>query len=335
MHLMGTPTSFRVATTAFVVIVFLYGVTDGAGRPSRRSNNRIASASSAMGHLLHAPGIARLYRSAGTNPQKAIVNQVLNNLRAGGTGDLTAINDQPWDSLGNVLNWAARENQTLVAEMLLNCPGINVRIPDVEDGMTPLRVAAERGHVEIVALLLSDPGVDVNAQDKLGKTPLLAAASEGHVDVVTLLIRANGINVDACDYTGTTPLLIAASRGHVDVVALLVHVSKMVNAKDEDGMTALHAAASAGDVEIVELLLNVSGINVNARDKEGMTPLHYAAADGQADVIRVLLKVEGVLIWVKDVHDRAPLDWALGRRDAEELLLAARNDDPVMSGDDD
>ena len=65
-----------------------------------------------------------------------------------------------------------------------------------EDGETVLRVAAEKGHASVVALLLKAKGVDVNDGDESGETPLYIAAREGHASVVELLLKADGVDVN-------------------------------------------------------------------------------------------------------------------------------------------
>ena len=57
--------------------------------------------------------------------------------------------------------------------------------PD-EDGVTPIFVAASKGHTEIVKILA--PLTDrPNAPDKDGKTPTHCAIQNGHTEIVKLL----------------------------------------------------------------------------------------------------------------------------------------------------
>ena len=54
-----------------------------------------------------------------------------------------------------------------------------------EDGVTPLFVACQQGHVDVARLLL-DNGAEV---DRNGATPLFVACQNGHVDAARLLLE--------------------------------------------------------------------------------------------------------------------------------------------------
>ena len=45
----------------------------------------------------------------------------------------------------------------------------------------------DRGHVEVVRVLLSVPGIDIATADQWGTTPLEIALENGHSEVVSLL----------------------------------------------------------------------------------------------------------------------------------------------------
>ena len=74
-------------------------------------------------------------------------------------------------------------------------------------------------------------------------TPLHVAADGGHKDVVELLL-ANKAEVNAKDNDGVTPLHCGGVSGHKDVAELLLANKAEVNAKDNDGGTPLHMAAA-------------------------------------------------------------------------------------------
>ncbi|WP_179947099.1 ankyrin repeat domain-containing protein, partial [Wolbachia endosymbiont of Bemisia tabaci] len=72
-----------------------------------------------------------------------------------------------------------------------NKADVNVAIID---GSSPLYLAAEGGHYNVVELLLKH-GADVNAKTKEGSTPLLCALKIGHSKVVDLLLADPNINI--------------------------------------------------------------------------------------------------------------------------------------------
>ena len=56
-----------------------------------------------------------------------------------------------------------------------------------EAGRMSLYLAARKGHIEVLKLLL-DKGADISVANADGWTPLNAAASSGHLEVVKLLL---------------------------------------------------------------------------------------------------------------------------------------------------
>jgi ankyrin repeat protein len=55
-----------------------------------------------------------------------------------------------------------------------------------KDGRTALMFASERGHKEVVKLLI-EKGAGVNVKDKYGWTALKYASENGHQEIVELL----------------------------------------------------------------------------------------------------------------------------------------------------
>ena len=90
------------------------------------------------------------------------------------------------------------------------------------NGATPLYVAAQNGHTEVVKLLLANKA-DVNARHTDGRTPLWMAAQEGHTEVVKLLL-ANKADVNTrrgSRIFGEKPIDAARRNHHSDIIELL------------------------------------------------------------------------------------------------------------------
>jgi len=99
-----------------------------------------------------------------------------------------------------------------------------------------LMSAAERGHLDVVQLLLL-LGADVNASDVNCRTALMYAAEEGQLEVVGPLIKA-GAEVNISDGSGRTALMNASAGGHSKIVAMLLHQGAEVRLRDRTGRTA-------------------------------------------------------------------------------------------------
>ncbi len=127
------------------------------------------------------------------------------------------------------------------------------------DGDTALMLAAERGHIELVKVLLKN-GADVNAANLNGETALMRAENDRAAAVKILL--AHHANGNAGDIINCTPLMRAAYRGHVDVVKeLLAHGADM-NARNAFGNTAATLAARNGHNKVESMLRKADGISL-------------------------------------------------------------------------
>jgi ankyrin repeat protein len=93
------------------------------------------------------------------------------------------------------------------------------------DNVNLLYHAAELGHTEMTHWLLSK-GVDCNiasvrGTEEIGETPVFVAAEYGHLEVMRLLIGA-GANIHHKTRSGITPLAIALRNGRTNIVRHLV-----------------------------------------------------------------------------------------------------------------
>jgi ankyrin repeat protein len=73
-----------------------------------------------------------------------------------------------------------------MTKMLLD-KGANPNIVERTEGQTPLHRVAVRGRKKAVAEMLLAHGADMNTRDWYGKTPLSLAKENGHAEIVELL----------------------------------------------------------------------------------------------------------------------------------------------------
>ncbi|NWW91190.1 ANKR6 protein, partial [Rhynochetos jubatus] len=148
-----------------------------------------------------------------------------------------------------------------------------------------LLVAAYKGQVENVVQLINK-GAKV-AVTKHGRTPLHLAAHKGHLHVVQVLLKA-GCDLDIQDDGDQTALHRAAVVGNIDVIATLIQEGCALDRQDKDGNTALHEACWHGFSQSAKVLVK-AGANVLAKNKAGNTPLHLACQNSHSQSTRVLL----------------------------------------------
>lgn len=109
--------------------------------------------------------------------------------------------------------------------------------------------AARKGDAAAVKGFL-DKGVDVNTKTRYGATALSYACDKGHVEVVKLLLE-RGADPDVRDtFYRATPMSWAAPKGYTEIVRLLLD-----KGSKEKGQ-ALMAAADGGFVEMAQMVLS-------------------------------------------------------------------------------
>jgi len=226
------------------------------------------------------------------------------------------LKDENNDSL---LHYAAFMGSLEIADMLLKKGVTSINEGDKEN-MTPLHLSCERGHPEIVKLLL-DHGADIEAKDGMGRTPLAFTAGSRNMEVVHILVeRGADINYSVA-YQGRSysALTLAAMYGFKDLVDYLIdkevdiaknileytlqlavqrNLPRLYDYVQEKGLDIarikdripdlIHSAAASGSLEILKSLLN-HGFDIAQKDKDGWTLLHYAASGGKIEMMKHFL----------------------------------------------
>ena len=118
------------------------------------------------------------------------------------------------------LHYAAMYGITNAVRSFLEC-GADVLSKCFVNELQPLHVAAERGDIEMIKLLV-EAGAKVNGKDMYGATPLHYAGFDGMPDITESLLKC-GAGMESCDQLAQTPLTLALKMGRFKVAQLLTN----------------------------------------------------------------------------------------------------------------
>ena len=98
-------------------------------------------------------------------------------------------------------------------------------------------MATRLNHNKVVGLLLSSPGIQINAKDNFGKTALHYACAYGSLASLSKLLAApQPLELNESDGNGETPIMLAIRSGNAEAVRMLAAVPKVdLDVKDNLG----------------------------------------------------------------------------------------------------
>ncbi|XP_065256722.1 ankyrin repeat domain-containing protein 6 isoform X4 [Emys orbicularis] len=161
------------------------------------------------------------------------------------------------------------------------------KVAVTKHGRTPLHLAAYRGHLRVVQILLK-AGCDLDIQDDGDQTALHRATVVGNTDVIATLIQ-EGCALDRQDKAGNTPLHLACQNSHSQSTRVLLLGGSRADLKNNAGDTCLHVAARYNHLPIIRVLLSAF-CSVHEKNQAGDTALHVAAALNHKKVVKLLLE---------------------------------------------
>ncbi|MFW5827586.1 MAG: ankyrin repeat domain-containing protein [Alkalispirochaeta sp.] len=171
------------------------------------------------------------------------------------------------------MNTISRVALLLAVVSLTSCISMIHRSVDRDD------LAGVRSEVE--------DGAPVESTDYRDKTPLLMAAEQGHMEIVRYLVEEAEADVNATTPESrgeVTPLRYAISNEDYEMVRYLVQNGADVNKANRAGWTPIMTAARTGNREIIGYLLD-QGADLEARTEDGTTPVRIASNNGWTDIV--------------------------------------------------
>jgi ankyrin repeat protein len=221
------------------------------------------------------------------------------------------------------VNWitlsaAATGHDAMIRSLVLSHPKI-IQIA-TKSRQSPLYVAAKKGHLAVVHLLLTFCEAHMDYDEALSDLKLLslgAAAKRRHLSVVDLLLRAGGFTADrmqnmfldavkSCELDIVQRLALecyqdkdcvdralrlAVRRSHTSIVAHLAgfHPVDAELKRDTHSMPIIHLALSYGIAPVVETLLTHKNVNVNVMSTD-YSALQRLVQGGRLEHIETLLR---------------------------------------------
>jgi len=113
----------------------------------------------------------------------------------------------------------------LQSKLPVAADGVAIGHRDRDLKWTALMHAAWNGNKRMVELLLGVPGCSetvLNCTDARGRTALMLAVEKGHIDVVCVLLQQGAIELHHCDDFGRTALILACKLDHAAICDELV-----------------------------------------------------------------------------------------------------------------
>lgn len=148
-----------------------------------------------------------------------------------------------------------------------------------------LHDAVKKGHLEGIARLLNND--TINRQNKAEKTPLILAVENGHKEIVQLLLQHNA-QTEVKDSYGMTALMHAAHNGELEITSDLIRHNAYVNAQDNEDWSPLMFSVLKNHISVCKLLITHNA-NPHLSNSDGDSSISLAGLDRKGEVLEILL----------------------------------------------
>lgn len=185
---------------------------------------------------------------------------------------------------------AAVSGDTTTLENLILDHSVNVNAKD-KHGFTLLHLAAHKGHLDTMQLLL-DLGATIDEQSNNNQeTPLHVATYAGHANCVQELVD-RGAELDLYTRRQTTALQIAVNNYQDEITKILVTAGADYTIPDDGGFNAITDAVLANNQYALDLMVE-QGADLTVPDDNHKKPLELAIDFAIDSMIDYLVKATG------------------------------------------
>lgn len=162
----------------------------------------------------------------------------------------------------------------------------------ISHDITPLHIACERGHLNVVQVLLSSfMSTVVNNNNEEEEKDVKSAATD---------ITSN-LDIDHMKDENTNNILNIIVQSISPLTSNLACAQELFNLD-----TPLHFAAANNHSDICKILINKGNADINVQNRTGDTPLHCAVVNDRAKTTRMLLEL-GADITIKNHAEMTPI----------------------------
>ena len=210
------------------------------------------------------------------------------------------------------LHWAAEQGDVAIMQRLLEVGNIDDVDVLNEFEETPLILACEHDHLEMVKFLLKR-GAKLSIQGDAGYTPLYWAVFNYNLELTQELFASGTVDVNIQNTENDTLLHLACKQESLEIVEWLLNKGADVSIIGRLDRLPLHWAVEKKNFKIVEALLKVAelkNVNMNILDADQYTPFHLACSYNENDRVIDLLLEKGVIFFMAIEKEFNPLHWA-------------------------
>ncbi len=176
-------------------------------------------------------------------------------LKVGGDIDALTLKEE------SAILLAAKQQQYATVQFLI-AQGADINLQD-QTCFNPFLWGCIHNDLRLVEIML-DAGADLKCLTRFGGVGITPAAEKGHLEMVELLLKKSHINVNHTNFVGWTPLLEAillndGGARQQAIIQLLLEYGADPNMTDKYGKTPLFLAKEKGFNEIAHILENSGG----------------------------------------------------------------------------
>ncbi|KAF0976835.1 hypothetical protein FDP41_004130 [Naegleria fowleri] len=207
------------------------------------------------------------------------------------------------------INIAVKKQNTNIVKLLLQY-GANISDTPNQDGNLPIHSASRRGFTEIISILVKHDPNQLNITNPCNRrTPLFMAAQHGHVETVAWLLDQPGIDLSIKSKDHKRPIHSAASHDNVEIVKLLLkkgkeYINVLTNSeKDKDKRyTPLHYCCKKAALTTAKYLLEQGAIldifinNAKFNYFGKKTPLYLAIQSKREEILKLFLSYYKIIM---------------------------------------